>query len=98
MPALLATELAIWAVALRGGWGRMKALATRDLLRALPRLVEERRRVQATRRIDVRAFAAPLVAELSSPYLGAAGRLRPLALALRLYWGAVRLCLRAAGS
>ena len=37
MPALLATELAVWAVAVRGRWGRAKARATIDVMRELPR-------------------------------------------------------------
>ena len=95
MPALVAAELAVWATALRGGWARMKALATLDLLRALPRLWRERRAIQADRRITTASFAAPLVAELSSPYLGQAGR-QPIAkAALELYWRLGRAVLRA---
>ena len=86
MPALLVAELAVWATALRGGWGRMKALATVDLLRALPRLRRERRAIQAARRITAASFAAPLVAELSSPYLGQAGRQPVIRVGLELYW------------
>lgn len=95
LPALLATELAIWAAALRGGWARMKALATLDLILALPRLARERRAIQAARRIDAAAFAAGLTAELSSPYLGAAGRSAPVRRVLKLYWALVCSLLRA---
>jgi GT2 family glycosyltransferase len=89
-PALLVTELAVWAVAVRGGWGRMKLLATLDLLRALPRLVRERRAIQGGRRTSAAAFAAPLAADLSSPYFGAVGRQPLVAGALALYWRLVR--------
>jgi N-acetylglucosaminyl-diphospho-decaprenol L-rhamnosyltransferase len=89
-PALLALELALWVAALAGGWGRAKALATGDVLRALPRLLRERRAVQATRRVPARAFADGLAAEPSSPYLGPLGRSRVVAAALRAYWALVR--------
>ena len=36
LPAMLAAEVAVWLVAVRGGWGRMKGLATLDVIRALP--------------------------------------------------------------
>jgi len=85
-PALLALELALWPAALAGGWARAKALATLDVIRALPRLLAQRRAIQATRRVSARAFAAGLTADLSSPYLGAAGRSRALRAALGAYW------------
>lgn len=92
-PALAALELALWPAALAGGWGRAKALATLDVLRALPRLLRERRAIQATRRVSAAAFAAGLTAELSSPYLGPLGRSRVLSALLRGYWAAVRALL-----
>jgi GT2 family glycosyltransferase len=88
-PALLALELALWPAALAGGWAGAKAKASADVLRALPRLRRERRAIQATRTISVRAFADGLTADLSSPYLGAIGRSRPIAAALRAYWALV---------
>ncbi len=93
-PALLAAELAVWAIALRSGWGRMKALATLDVLRALPVLMRERRTIQASRRIPVQSFAAAMTAELSSPFLGAAARQAWLSAALRRYWRIVLALLR----
>ncbi|HEU4656835.1 MAG TPA: glycosyltransferase family 2 protein [Capillimicrobium sp.] len=92
-PALLALELALWPVAFAGGWARSKAQATGDVLRALPRLRRERAAVQATRRISAAQFAAGLVAEPSSPYLGAVGRSRLVAAVLRGYWALVRALL-----
>jgi N-acetylglucosaminyl-diphospho-decaprenol L-rhamnosyltransferase len=95
MPALIATELGIWLTALRGGWALMKALATLDTARALPRLARERRAIQATREIDAAEFAAALTDQLSSVYLGGLAR-NPLArTAVGLYWRAVRFLLRA---
>jgi GT2 family glycosyltransferase len=91
-PALLATELALLAVAAAGGWLPQKLAATADTLRDLPRLLRERRAVQATRTISCREFAAWLTPDLDSPYLGRAARLRPLRRVLRAYW---RLVLRA---
>ena len=92
-PALLALELALWPAALAGGWAGPKARATADVLRALPRLRRERRAIQAARVITPRAFADGLTAELSSPYLGAIGRSKPIAAALRAYWALVRALL-----
>jgi N-acetylglucosaminyl-diphospho-decaprenol L-rhamnosyltransferase len=94
-PALAATELALVFSSLAGGWGRQKLQATLDTLKALPRLLAERREIQAGRRIGARELAAWLSADLSSPYLGRAASSRPLNAALRLYW---RLVLAALGT
>jgi GT2 family glycosyltransferase len=89
-PALVATELALLAVAARQGWLRQKLLAMVDLARWGPRLVRERRAIQGARKVSAKAFADGLVAELSSPYLGALGRSRTVRLVLRGYWAAVK--------
>jgi N-acetylglucosaminyl-diphospho-decaprenol L-rhamnosyltransferase len=93
LPAMLAAEVAVWLVALRGGWGRMKGLATLDVIRALPVLVGERRQIQSGRRVGARAFAARLTADLSSPYFGPVGRQPLIRMALELYWRLVRALL-----
>jgi hypothetical protein len=85
-PALLATELALVAAALAGGWLPQKAGAWGDVIRALPRLIRERRRIQAARFVGAAELAAHLTADLDSAYLGAAGRSRVLRSALRAYW------------
>jgi GT2 family glycosyltransferase len=95
-PALAATELALWAVALSGGWTRQKLLATVDVIRSLPRLARERREIQAGRRISAAEFASLLTPELSSTYLGPAARNRLLGAGLRTYWAVVRALLRVA--
>ena len=56
-PALLATELALIPVAIAGGWGRQKLAATLDVIRWLPRLLRERRQIQATRTVSAARFA-----------------------------------------
>jgi GT2 family glycosyltransferase len=89
LPVLLGAEFCIWIVALRGGWGKMKVLATLDVVRALPRLARERRAIEATRAVSAATFAAAMTPELSSPYLGDAVRHPLLAAALRAYWGVV---------
>lgn len=94
LPALLAAEVAVWAMALRGGWGRMKARATLDLGLALPRLLRQRRAIQARRQVPVSTFAAAMTAELSSPYFGTAGRQPLVRNALALYWRVARALLR----
>jgi GT2 family glycosyltransferase len=93
-PALLATELALHAIAAAGGWGRAKLRADADTLRALPRLLRERRAIQARRAVSAREFADQLTADLSSPDLGPLARNPLLRLALRAYWRAVLSVIR----
>jgi GT2 family glycosyltransferase len=93
-PALLVTELALLAIALAGGWAGQKLAATADVLRALPRLLEERRAIQATSRVAPATFAAGLTGELSSPFLGPVARSPLVRWGVRAYWSAV---LRALG-
>lgn len=93
-PALLATELALLPAAALGGWLPQKLAAYGDLIRAFPRLLRERRAIQASRRIDAGAFAdACLTADLDSAFLRAAGRSRVLRALLRAYWRAARALL-----
>lgn len=92
-PVLVAAELGVLAGALAGGWLRPKLAAYGDLRRWAPRARAERRAVQATRVISARAFADALVAELDSPFLGAAGRAAPIRLMLRAYWSLARALL-----
>lgn len=94
-PALLATEVALVAVAVEGGWAGSKALAATDTLRALPRLLRERRAIQAGRQVSAATFAAALTPDLSSPYLGRAARSPGLRRALRASWRIVVALLRA---
>ncbi len=95
-PALVATELALIPVAIAGGWGRQKLAATVDVIRWLPRLLRERREVQATRTVSAAQFAEWLTPDLDSPFIGDIARSAPVRLALRAYWRAVRLLLGAA--
>ncbi|HEX4669734.1 MAG TPA: glycosyltransferase family 2 protein [Solirubrobacterales bacterium] len=92
-PALLVTELALVAVSLAGGWGRQKLAADLEALRWLPRLLQERRQVQAHRVISAAEFAAGLSADLDSAFIADAAWSWPVRLALRGYWGTVRLLL-----
>jgi GT2 family glycosyltransferase len=85
-PALLATELALLVVATASGWGRPKLQANADTLRALPRLLRERRTIQARRAIGGREFARLLTPDLSSPDLGPVARNPLLRAVLRAYW------------
>jgi hypothetical protein len=92
-PALLATELALVAASIAGGWGRQKLAADLDVLRWLPRLLRERRAVQAGRTVSAADFAGWLSADLDSPFIPPLARSLPIRLALRGYWRAVRLLL-----
>lgn len=89
LPALLALEAAVWAVAVLQGWAGAKARATADTARGLPRLLRERREVQATRAVTAREFARGLTPELSSPYLGRLGEHRLITAVAGLYWRGV---------
>ncbi|TMK68917.1 MAG: hypothetical protein E6G49_13070 [Actinobacteria bacterium] len=78
-PALLATEFALVPISLAGGWAGKKLLSWIDIARWLPRLLRERRQIQAGRQVPAREFARAL-----TPDLGGAARLlvrgaRPLA-------------------
>ncbi len=92
-PALLATELALLAVSAPGGWGPQKLRSYGHVLRWLPRLLRERRAIQATRRVSATEFAAAMTADLSSPYLGRLASAPGLGAALRAYWSLVRVLL-----
>jgi GT2 family glycosyltransferase len=94
LPALLAAEVAVWAIAVRSGWGRMKALATLDLMRWLPRLRRERRTIQARSQLSAAEFASHLTAELSSPYFGAVGTQPLVRRGMGLYWRGVLAVIR----
>lgn len=94
-PALLATEVALLAVAARGGWGAQKLRANWEALRWLPRLLRERRRIQAARTVSAAEFASWLTPDLDSPFISAAARSLPARLLLRGYWRLTRLLLGA---
>jgi GT2 family glycosyltransferase len=93
-PALLATELVLLIVAPASGWGRSKLQAHADTLRALPRLLRERRAIQARRAIGASEFARLLTPDLSSRDLGPLARNRLLQAALRAYWRAALSVIR----
>ena len=94
-PALLATELALFAISILGGWGRQKWDANFDVLRGLGPTLRERNEIQRTRTLSSGEFASYLVPDLDSAYLGRAAGFAPLRWALRGYWALVRLLLRA---
>jgi GT2 family glycosyltransferase len=93
-PALVATEAALVVVAARRGWLREKLRSWVDVLRWLPRLLRQRREIQARRAVSALEFARPLTADLSSPYLGRSSRSLVLRAGLRAYWSAARALLR----
>ena len=92
-PALLATELALLAVAAAGGWGGQKLRADLEFLRWLPRLLRERRQVQARRAISAGEFAARLTPDLDSDLISPLARSWPARALLRGYWRLVRALL-----
>jgi GT2 family glycosyltransferase len=86
LPALLATELAVLVVAVRGGWARQKLWAMRDVLAGLPQWLAERAAVRNGRTIGSEAFAEHLACGLSSDYLSGAARNPALNAMLKGYW------------
>jgi GT2 family glycosyltransferase len=92
-PALLATEVALLAVSAAGGWGRQKLRANLAVLRWLPRLLRERRRVQRQRTVGAAEFASWLTPDLDSELISPLARSAPARLLLRGYWRLVRLLL-----
>jgi hypothetical protein len=97
LPALLAAELALLALAARGGWLGAKLRAQAAVLRELPEILARRRSVQARRAVGAAELSERLSANLDNPYLGAAARIPAVVAAQRLYWGVVRAAVRAAG-
>jgi GT2 family glycosyltransferase len=89
LPGLIATELALVAIAAAGGWLWQKLAAWGETLSSLPRLLRERGEIQAGRTAGAAAFARALTADLDSDYLGAAARSGALRTLLRAYWSAV---------
>jgi N-acetylglucosaminyl-diphospho-decaprenol L-rhamnosyltransferase len=89
LPALLGAELALLAVAARGGWLRQKLRAQAAVARALPAMFARRRAVQSTRTVGAAEFAQRLTADLDSPFLGPLAEVAPLAAAQRAYWALV---------
>jgi GT2 family glycosyltransferase len=92
-PALIATELVLVPLSIVEGWGKQKLAAIVEIVRWLPSLLRERRRVQATRRVSTAEFAAWLTPDLDSSFIPA--RSAPVRFALRAYW---RVVLRLLGS
>jgi GT2 family glycosyltransferase len=93
VPSLLATELALLAVSISGGWGRQKLAANLEFLRWLPRLLRERRQLQSTRTVSAAEFASWLTPDLDSPFISPLAHSLPARLILRSYWQVVRLLL-----
>jgi GT2 family glycosyltransferase len=94
LPALLATELALIPASLAAGWGRQKLAAVGETVRWLPRLLRERREIQATRTVSAAEFASWLTPDLDSPFIPTIARSTPVRLALRAYWQVVLVLLR----
>ena len=88
-PALIATELALVPASIAGGWFGQKLRAWGDTFAAVPRLLRERRAIQATRSEKTADFARALTPALDSPYLGAVSRSRLLRALLGGYWRVV---------
>lgn len=96
-PALLLTELALIPASIAAGWGRQKLAAIGEVIRWLPRLLRERREVQAKRTVSAAEFAVWLTPDLDSPFIPGIARSRPARILLRAYWRLVRSVVRLVG-
>jgi N-acetylglucosaminyl-diphospho-decaprenol L-rhamnosyltransferase len=94
LPALLAAEITLVAIAARGGWLRPKVRSQAAVLREFPAILQRRREVQAKRTASPADFALRLSASLENPYLAGVARLRVVAGLQRAYWLAVRGLIR----
>jgi GT2 family glycosyltransferase len=92
-PALLVTELVLFPVAARGGWLDAKLAAYLDLARGFRSLRDQRRRIQASRRISAPRFAEILTPDLDSDFFPPFVRRGPVRALLRAYWRLVRALL-----
>lgn len=91
-PALLATELAILAASLAGGWGLEKLRATRDFLRpsTLAHVLGSRRELRSRRRAGDREVAGSFVADMVFEGVTGPFVLRVANPVLRLLWRLLR--------
>ena len=94
LPAMLGLELVLLGVAARDGWLEAKLRAMRAGARGMPRVVHERREIQARRTISSAAFAAALRDAVESPYVPAAAQGPTARRLLRGYGMLVRLACR----
>jgi GT2 family glycosyltransferase len=92
-PALLLTELALIPASLAAGWGRQKLAAIGEVIRWLPRLLRERRQIQASRTVSAAEFATWLTPDLDSPFIPAIACSSPVRLLLRAYWRTITFIL-----
>jgi GT2 family glycosyltransferase len=95
-PALGASELGAWLLALRGGWWRDKRAAWGYLLEPgrWPALRANRRRVQALRRVGDRDASALFTGEIVFPALSPWLLTRVANPLLAAYWRGARLLMR----
>lgn len=92
-PLLVATELAVLAMAARDGWAREKLRAWAAVARGLPALLAWRRRVQGLRRVSDAVIVEAMTARMETP-LVEAGVVRRLGPALDAYRALVLCALR----
>jgi N-acetylglucosaminyl-diphospho-decaprenol L-rhamnosyltransferase len=94
LPALLAAELTLLAIAARGGWLRAKLRSQAAVLRELPQILERRRAVQERCAVGATEVSEHLSASLDNPNLGDVARMPAVVALQRWYWEAVRVALR----
>ncbi len=89
-PALLVVELAVVAVAIRGGWFRQKLAGWRWLLVHYRWLRDRRRLLQAQRTVSDRELAPRMATRLGARNYSIPRAFRPFDELLALYWAVAR--------
>jgi GT2 family glycosyltransferase len=89
-PVLLATELALWALAWREGWARDKLAGWRWCLGHAGWLRGQRRRLQRLRRVPDAELASQLQATIDPAMIPVPALVRAANPALRAYWAVAR--------
>jgi GT2 family glycosyltransferase len=95
LPALIALEPVMLAIAAAQGWGGAKLRAIGGVARVLPRALRERRAIQRRACVPAAEVARWMGHRLESPFFGGVGRSRAVNALLGAYWAPVSRALRA---
>jgi GT2 family glycosyltransferase len=90
VPVFVATELAVWVLAWREGWGQEKAAGWRWCLSHARWVREQRRRLQRLRRVPDSQLAGQLQATIDPAMIPVPTLVRAANPVLRAYWAVAR--------
>jgi GT2 family glycosyltransferase len=89
-PILLATEIGTWLLAVRDGWARDKLAGWQWALRHRGWVREQRRRLQALRKVPDSRLAEQLQATIDPGMIPVPALVRAANPALRVYWSVAK--------